>query len=190
MWSGIWPCFGLFKSSLSDSHMEPVLRVPSLGGGPSDKGSWEPGGSGQLWHRPWHHLIPMLYFGYSLVIAFFLFFWTLSFFKIKNYFLFSVPILYYLFYIFLNLNLSFKKLNLICHFKNKELFFILCSYFTLFILFYFIFYFWFLGPYLAYGNSQARGWIGATAAGLHLSHSNVASECLWSTPQLMAVPDP
>ena len=34
----------------------------------------------------------------------------------------------------------------------------------------------------AYGSSQARGGIGATAAGLHLSHSNVGSElCLWPT---------
>ena len=36
--------------------------------------------------------------------------------------------------------------------------------------------FHFLGWHLAaYGSSQARGWIGATAASLHHSHSNVAS---------------
>ena len=44
---------------------------------------------------------------------------------------------------------------------------------------------------MAYGSSQARGLIRATAAGLHHSHSNAISEpCLWPTPQLMARPDP
>ena len=40
---------------------------------------------------------------------------------------------------------------------------------------------------VAYGDSQARGLSGATAAGLHHSHSNTGSEPhLWPTPQLMA----
>ena len=44
---------------------------------------------------------------------------------------------------------------------------------------------------VAYGGSQARGLIGAVAAGLCHSHSNVGSEqCLRPTPQLMAMPDP
>jgi len=39
----------------------------------------------------------------------------------------------------------------------------------------------------AYGGSQARGWIRATAAALRQSHSNARSEPhLWPTPQLMA----
>ena len=39
----------------------------------------------------------------------------------------------------------------------------------------------------AYGGSQARGPIGAVAAGLHYSYSNVRSKPhLWPTPQLMA----
>ena len=39
---------------------------------------------------------------------------------------------------------------------------------------------------MAYGSSQARGQIGATAAGLYHSHSNARSKmCLLSTPQLM-----
>ena len=39
----------------------------------------------------------------------------------------------------------------------------------------------------AYGNFQARGWIGAAAASLHHSLSNAGSEpCLQHTPQLMA----
>ena len=42
----------------------------------------------------------------------------------------------------------------------------------------------------AYGGSQARGLIGATAAGLHHSHSNMGSEPgQQPTPQLTATPD-
>ena len=44
---------------------------------------------------------------------------------------------------------------------------------------------------LAYEGSQARGWIGGVAAGLHHSHSNARFEpCLWPTPQLTAMVDP
>ena len=43
----------------------------------------------------------------------------------------------------------------------------------------------------AYGSSQARGQIGAAAAGLRHNHSNIRSELrLHPTPQLMAMPDP
>ena len=43
---------------------------------------------------------------------------------------------------------------------------------------------------MAYGGSQARGLIRATAAGL-TPHSNDRSEtCLQPTPQLRATPDP
>ena len=43
----------------------------------------------------------------------------------------------------------------------------------------------------AYGGSRARGLIGAVAAGLRQSHSNVGSEPrLRPTPQLTAMPDP
>ena len=56
-----------------------------------------------------------------------------------------------------------------------------------FILFYFIF----LGMHMAYGSSQAKGLIGAPAAGLHHSHSNARFELdLQPTPQLMATLDP
>ena len=42
-----------------------------------------------------------------------------------------------------------------------------------------------------YGDSQARGPIGATAASLRYSHSNAGSEPrLRPTPQVMATPDP
>ena len=52
------------------------------------------------------------------------------------------------------------------------------------------FFFFFFFP-TASGTSQARGWIGATATGLHHSHSNAGSKlCLQPTPQLMAMPDP
>ena len=44
---------------------------------------------------------------------------------------------------------------------------------------------------VAYGGSQARGLIGAVAAGLHHSHSNAGSEPrLRPTPPLTATPDP
>ena len=44
---------------------------------------------------------------------------------------------------------------------------------------------------MAYGDSQARGRIGAVATGLHQSHSNAGSEPrLQPTPQLTATPDP
>ena len=44
---------------------------------------------------------------------------------------------------------------------------------------------------MAYGGSQARGLIGATATGLCQSHSNVGSEPrLRLTPQLTAMLDP
>ena len=43
----------------------------------------------------------------------------------------------------------------------------------------------------AFGDSQARGLIGAVAAGLHHSHSNAGSKPhLRPTPQLTAKPDP
>ena len=43
----------------------------------------------------------------------------------------------------------------------------------------------------AYGDSQARGPIGVTAAGLHHSHSNAGSKPrLQPIPQLMPTPDP
>ena len=44
---------------------------------------------------------------------------------------------------------------------------------------------------VAYGGSQARGLIGAAAAGLRHSHSNAGYELhLQPTPQLTATPDP
>ena len=43
-----------------------------------------------------------------------------------------------------------------------------------------LFYFCFLGPHVAYGGSQARGLIRATAADLHQSHSNTRSLAHWA----------
>ena len=58
------------------------------------------------------------------------------------------------------------------------------------VLFYYYYYFFRATPATC-GGSQARGPIGAVAAGLCQSHSNLESEpCLRSTPQLMAMSDP
>ena len=59
--------------------------------------------------------------------------------------------------------------------------------FGLFVCFSFFqsFFFFFRAAPVAYGGSQTRGRIGATAAGLHHSHSNTGSEqSLQPTPQL------
>ena len=59
----------------------------------------------------------------------------------------------------------------------------------LFFVFFFLLFLW-AAPE-AYGGSQARGQIGALAAGLRQSHSNAGSAPrLQPTPQLMATPDP
>ena len=53
------------------------------------------------------------------------------------------------------------------------------------------FFFFFRAMPVAYGNSQARGRIRATATGLHRSHSNSGSEPhLRPTPQLVTTRDP
>ena len=64
------------------------------------------------------------------------------------------------------------------------------------LLFYFLFFIFCLFAFpratpTTYGDSQARGLIGAAAARLHHSHSNSRSEPLvQSTPQLTAALDP
>ena len=59
------------------------------------------------------------------------------------------------------------------------------------LLFFLFFSFFFRAVPLAYGNSQARGRIRATAAGLHHSQSNTGSKLhLGPILQLMATPDP
>ena len=57
--------------------------------------------------------------------------------------------------------------------------------------FFVLFFFFLRAAPMAYGDSQARGQVGAVAASLHHSHSNVGSEPhLRPTPQLTATPDP
>ena len=59
------------------------------------------------------------------------------------------------------------------------------------ISFFFFFFLLFRAIPVAYGGSQARGLIGAVAAGLHYGHSNGGSEPhLPPIPQLMAMTDP
>ena len=49
----------------------------------------------------------------------------------------------------------------------------------LFELFIYSFILLFRATHVAYGSSQDRGWIGAVAAGLHHSHSNIGSSTYW-----------
>ena len=71
----------------------------------------------------------------------------------------------------------------------------ICSFFNFVGFIYLFIYFVFLSfsraiP-MAYEGSQAKGLIGAVAAGLRQSHSNAGSELLLQpTPQLTAMPDP
>ena len=62
-------------------------------------------------------------------------------------------------------------------------------YFLIFIYLIFFFFGLFRAVLLAYGGSQARGWIGAVA-GLYHSHSNARSKpCLQPAPELSATLD-
>ena len=55
----------------------------------------------------------------------------------------------------------------------------------------FLFGFFFRAAPAAYGDSQARGPVGAAATGLYHSQSNARSQLrLRPTPQLMVTPDP
>ena len=65
----------------------------------------------------------------------------------------------------------------------------LCPLFFYLLIFLFFAFCLFRATPMAYGSSQARGPIGAIAAGLHHSHSHVRSEPhLRSTPQIMVTP--
>ena len=62
---------------------------------------------------------------------------------------------------------------------------------SIFSFFWFLFFCLFRATAVAYGGSQARGLIGAVAAGLLKSHSNAISKLrLQLTPQITARPDP
>ena len=61
---------------------------------------------------------------------------------------------------------------------------------VVFVCLFFVFLLFLWAAPTAYGGSQARGLIGAAAAGLHQSHSNLGPELrLQPTPQLTATPD-
>ena len=64
-------------------------------------------------------------------------------------------------------------------------------YFIYLFIYYYYYYLLLRAPPAAEGGSQARGCIGATAAGLRQSHSHAGSEPhLGPMLQLMATPDP
>ena len=65
----------------------------------------------------------------------------------------------------------------------------LIVYYYYFFVFIYLFILLFRAAPTAYGGSQARGPIRATAAGLHHSHSR-SEMCVRPTPQLMATQDP
>ena len=66
-------------------------------------------------------------------------------------------------------------------------YYLLFNYYYYLIIHYFFTYLLFKAAPTAYGGSQARGPIGAAAAGLHHNHSNAGSEPpLRPTPQLKA----
>ena len=65
----------------------------------------------------------------------------------------------------------------------------LSIYLSIYIYIYIFFFLSFRAAPIAYGSFQARGPIGAAAAGIHHGHSSGGSELhLWPTPQLMAMP--
>ena len=67
----------------------------------------------------------------------------------------------------------------------------LLLFFFFFFFFFFVFFFFFRVVPAAYGGYQARGPVGAVAASLYHSHSNMGSELhLHPVPQLMAMLDP
>ena len=66
----------------------------------------------------------------------------------------------------------------------------MCIYLFIYLILFFVFFAISWAAPTAYGGSQARGPIGAVAAGLHHSHSNAGSEQrLQPIPQLMAMLD-
>ena len=76
-------------------------------------------------------------------------------------------------------------------YSTNEIIIVTCKRFFFCFFWVFLSFCHFLGHSRSSGGSQARGPIGAVAAGLHQSHSNSGSERrLQPTPQLTAMPDP
>ena len=72
-------------------------------------------------------------------------------------------------------------------FNNIKKILIVCMYVCMYLFIYCLF----TDTPLAYGSSQAKGPIGAVAAGLHHNHSNAGSKpCQWPTLQLTVTLDP
>ena len=84
---------------------------------------------------------------------------------------------------------------LICHlyilFGDMLLMFFAYFLNRLFLFLFLIFFCLFKAASMAYGDSQARGWLGAVAVGLYHSYNSVGSKLhLRPIPQFMATPDP
>ena len=132
-------------------------------------------------------VLPCSYYSYSN--------FTCSVFKFTDSFLF----LLYSAIVLARLSIGFN-FNIIMNFFNYLKCFVFFFFFFLFLFFVFLFWFFFFFFFFfflllraalsAYGGSQARGLIGAVAAGLRQSHSNAGSQPrLQPTPQLTATPD-
>ena len=68
--------------------------------------------------------------------------------------------------------LAFSHLTLLLAYMSQD-FEVICLFFLLLLFFFFLL---FRATLAAYGGFQAKGWIGATAAGLHHRHNNLGSE--------------
>ena len=77
------------------------------------------------------------------------------------------------------------------HVSDPQIHLMICKKVFLFSFFFFFFFCYYRTAPVAYGGSQATGRIGAIAASLHHSHSNLASKLrLQPIPQLMPDPQP
>ena len=86
---------------------------------------------------------------------------------------------------------KYHLMSLECQFYFSFIFLVLnWSMIFSFLFLIFLYFLLFREASMAYGSSQARGGIGAIAAGLYHSHNSGSEPHLWPTPQLTATPGP